>query len=120
MRATTFNGSSRWASTVTEVERRDGYITWPALLDAGLTHVDILNRGHHDSSEWVVRSASDQALVKIRITLETQIWVVETYVPAEHHPGASPSTHEWLLEDTRTYRGGDVPQMLDDVAAIVG
>lgn len=105
---------------MTADERRGGFITWPALLDAGLTHVDILNRGHHDASEWVVRSPSGHALVKIRITLESQVWVVETFVPAEHHPGASSTSAEWRLEDSRTYRGGDVPLMLDDVAAIVG
>lgn len=105
---------------MTEGERRAGYITWPALLDAGLTHVDILNRGHHDASEWVVRSPSGHALVKIRITLESKVWVVETFVPAEHHPGSSSTSTEWRLEDSRTYRGGEVPLMLDDVAAIVG
>lgn len=105
---------------MTDAERRDGYITWAALLDAGLTHVDILNRGHHDASEWVVRSASGEALVKIHITLESQVWVIESYVPAEHHPGASSTSVEWHLEDTRTYLGGQVSLMLDDVAAIVG
>jgi hypothetical protein len=96
-----------------------GHITWAALLDAGLTHVDVLNRGHHDESEWVVRSASGQALVRIRLnTIES--WVVECFVPVSHHAGAPSSASEWLLEDTRTYLGGDVAQMLDDVAAITG
>jgi hypothetical protein len=105
---------------VTEAERRAGYITWAALLDAGLTHVDVLNRGTHDASEWVMRSPSGHALVKVHITFETQVWVVDCYVPAEHHPGAASTSVEWTLEDTRTYLGGQVPQMLDDVAAIVG
>ena len=97
-----------------------GYITWAALLEAGLTHFDILNRGMHDVSEWVVRSPSGHALVKLHITFESQVWVVESYVQADHHPGAAATSVEWRLEDTRTYRGGDVPLMLDDVAAIVG
>jgi hypothetical protein len=105
---------------MTDAERRDGYITWAALLDAGLTHVDILNRGHHDASEWIVRSPSGHALVKVHITFETQVWVVESYVPADHHSGASSTSTEWRLEDTRTYLGGQAPLMLDDVAAIVG
>jgi hypothetical protein len=98
---------------------RAGYITWPALLDAGLTHVDVLNRGSHDASTWIVRSSSGHALVKIHIT-QAQIWVVETYVPAEVHAGAASTSAEWLLEDSRSYLGGEVGQMLDDVAAIVG
>lgn len=96
-----------------------GHITWAALLDAGLTHVDVLNRGSHDASEWVVRSASGEALVRIRLN-PLESWVVECFVPVAHHPGAPSSAGEWQLEDTRTYLGGEVPQMLDDVAAIVG
>jgi hypothetical protein len=96
-----------------------GHITWAALLDAGLTHVDVLGRGHHDASEWVVRSASGEALVRIRLN-PLESWVVECFVPVSHFPGAPSSASEWLLEDTRTYLGGEVPQMLDDVAAIVG
>lgn len=96
-----------------------GHITWPALLDAGLTHVDVLNRGVHDASEWVVRSPSGNALVRIHLN-SLESWSVECFVPAVHHPGASSSTLEWQLEDTRTYLGGQVTQMLDDVAAIVG
>ena len=103
-----------------DAERRDGYITWAALLDAGLTHVDILDRGTHDVSEWIVRSPSGDALVRIHITFETQVWVVETFVRGGHPPGAASTSIEWFVEDSRTYRGGEVPQMLDDVAAIVG
>jgi hypothetical protein len=104
---------------MTEAGRRDGYITWAALLDAGLTHVDVLGRGTHDASTWLVRSSSGTALVKIHIT-QAQIWVVETFVPVELHAGAASTSAEWLLEDSRTYLGGEVGQMLDDVAAIVG
>lgn len=96
-----------------------GHITWAALLDAGLTHVDILGRGFHDESEWVVRSASGEALVRIRLS-PVETWVVECFVPVSHFPGAPSSAREWLLEDTRTYLGGDVAAMLEDVSAITG
>jgi hypothetical protein len=96
-----------------------GHITWPALLDAGLTHVDVLNRGSHDASEWVVRSASGQALVRIHLTA-LESWVVECFVPVSHHAGAPSTVAEWKHEESRSYLGGQVAQMLDDVAAIVG
>jgi hypothetical protein len=99
--------------------RRDGFITWPALLDAGLTHVDVLNRGSHDASTWIVRSADGHALVKIHVT-QAQIWVVEAFVPVDLHAGAASTSAEWTLEESRTYLGGEVGQMLDDVAAVVG
>jgi hypothetical protein len=96
-----------------------GHITWPALLDAGLTHVDVLNRGSHDASEWVVRSSRGEALVRITLNV-LELWVVECFVPVSHHAGAPSSAGEWQLEDTRTYLGGQVSLLLDDVAAIVG
>lgn len=96
-----------------------GHISWGALLDAGLTHIDVLNRGSHDRSEWVVRSSTGEALVRIRLGF-LESWVVECYVPASLHAGAPSSAVEWQLEDTRTYLGGQVSQLLDDVAAIVG
>lgn len=96
-----------------------GHISWGALLDAGLSHVDVLNRGSHDVSEWLVRSSTGEALVRVTINA-LEIWVVECYVPASLHAGAPSSAVEWQLEDTRTYLGGQVSQLLDDVAAIVG
>lgn len=105
---------------MSEAERGPGFITWPTLLDAGLTHVDILNRGYHDICEWIVRSADGHALVKIRLAFESQVWFIDCFVPAEHHPGASSTSVEWKLEETRRYLGGQVALMLDDVAAIVG
>lgn len=100
-------------------ERRSGYITWSALMDAGLTHVDVLNRGRHDVSEWIVKSFEGHALVRVRLN-HLESWVVEWFVRAGPHPGATSTATEWRLEESRTYLGGEVPQMLADIAATVG
>jgi hypothetical protein len=101
------------------VSAADG-ISWARVMDAGLTHVDLLNQGDASSSEWLVTSPSGATLVKIRMSWPGQRWIVWTYVRADRHAGAAVTTREWKLEDSRSYLGDDVAAMLDDVASIVG
>lgn len=96
-------------------------LSWAALIDTGLTHVEHLSDPDDRHEHWLLTASDGSCLVRVermRFPGQAATWHAFVYRPTPRPVGGVSTMRNWVFEWERIY--DNVPELLGDVAALAG